>query len=185
MNEIHESGDVVFEARQLWRRMGANNISWINTVGLPLAAPVADYYMSRASTRPGEGAQLHLDGVCGPDEHKADVNDSAYIIASALNTLETALEFAEFKARAEARGAPGGGDGGIPYNTSAWRDAATRLAPSLPFDPATAFHPEFDGMAIKGFVAKQADTVMVSAEVALPSFEGAPQYLLSSRLSFG
>ena len=65
-NEIHESGDVVFEAQQHWRLTGRTNRSWVTAVGLPLASAVADYYVSRASTRPGS-TQLHMDAVCGPE----------------------------------------------------------------------------------------------------------------------
>ena len=84
LNEIHESGDVGFEAQQHWRQMGQRNMSWVREVGLPLAAGVADYYASRASRRSGSD-QLHMDAVGGPDEHNAAVNDSGYIIASAIN----------------------------------------------------------------------------------------------------
>ena len=52
LNEIHESGDVVFEAQQHWRQMGQpRNMTWVTEVGLPLASGVADYYASRASIR--------------------------------------------------------------------------------------------------------------------------------------
>jgi hypothetical protein len=152
-NEIHESADVVFEAQQHWRLMGSSNMTWVTAVGLPLASGVADYYASRVSTRPGSD-QLHMDAVCGPDEHNAAVNDSGYIIGSAITALNFAIELAELMAAA-------GEDSDGAYNTSGWKDVVKRLTPSLPYESALDFHPEFEGMPTKGFQAKQADTLML------------------------
>eukprot|EP01052_Picozoa_sp_SAG31_P007983 SAG31_NODE_393_length_16293_cov_15.804372_6_plen_409_part_00 len=149
LNEIHESGDVVFEAQQHWRQMGVKNLSWVKNVGLPLSSGVADYYASRTNVRRGSD-QLHMDGVCGPDEHNAAVNDSGYIIASAITTLKFAIELAELY-----------DSDGTGYNISGWKDVVKRLSPSLPYDPIDDMHPEFEGMARKGFQAKQADTLML------------------------
>ena len=163
VNEIHESGDIVFEAQQHWRLSGARNLSWVSAVGLPLASSVADYYASRASTRPGQGSQLHMDNVCGPDEHNAAVNDSGYIIASAITTINFAIELAEIHARhgsVDEQEAPA-------YNISGWKDTVARLAPSLPYDSTRSFHPEFEGMPLNGFQAKQADTLMLQYPLML------------------
>ena len=92
---------------------GKKNITWARAVGLPLAAAVADYYASRATSRQGDPDQhtLHLDNVMGPDEHHGAVNDSAYDNGGAVMALKFAIELvatlrahdiAEAEAEAEA-----------------------------------------------------------------------------------
>lgn len=154
--EIHGSGDVVFEAEQYWRLTGSSNLTWLEEIGLPLAAEVANYYAGRASARNGS-AQLHMDGVTGPDENHLQVNDSGYVIGVAITTLNFAAELAEIKARHLSRQ----GDPPPRYNVSWWKDVAQRLAPSLPYNSAQKFHPEFDGMSTAHFKTKQADTLML------------------------
>jgi trehalose/maltose hydrolase-like predicted phosphorylase len=190
-NEIHESGDVVFEAQQHWRLSGAHNLSWVDAVGLPLASQVADYYASRASVRPGAGAQLHMDSVCGPDEHNAAVNDSGYELrVTMITTLGlteiylrfsipllllmltrrsryiiastvTSLNFAIELAELKAATTSSVADTSSLYNVSGWKDVVRRLAPSLPYDTSRNFHPEFEHMPMADFQAKQADTLMM------------------------
>ena len=82
---------------------------------------------------------------------------NGYIIASAITTINFAIELAEIHAR---HGSVDEQETSA-YNISGWKDTVARLAPSLPYDSTRSFHPEFEGMPLNGFQAKQADTLML------------------------
>ena len=106
----------------------------------------------------GSGSdQLHFEAACGPDEHNVFVNDSAYLIGAAITAIEFAIELAHVAAVTDQ------------YNVSKWQDTIRRLSPSLPFDSARQFHPEFEGMdkSYDHFQAKQADTLMLQYPLML------------------
>ena len=157
VREIHIGADIVVTARRHWWQ--TRNLTWLREVGQPIAAAVADYYCSRTTASAALGAtggsrdrdrdrdsadQLSIAGVLGPDEHDDNVTDSTYTNAAAIAAIEFAVESSEA------------------LNLTVdplWRNTANRL--HIPFDATLNIHPEFVGMATKGFQGKQADTVML------------------------
>ena len=71
-----------------------------------------------------------MDAVCGPDEHNAAVNDSGYIIASAITTLNFAIELAELQEEDDAEEEDEREQG---YNISGWKDVVKRCVENVFF----------------------------------------------------
>ena len=103
-------------------------------------------------------------------EHNAAVNDSGYIIGSAITAIKFAIELAEFNASFDLSTrstSPQISSDRASRSIEVWRDTITRLSPSLPYDASKQFHPEFEGMPYSGFTAKQADTLMLQYPLML------------------
>lgn len=94
----------------------------------PLLVETARYWASRCHV--DHDGRAHIDGVIGPHEYHADVDDNAYTNIMARWNLRTAADVAE---RA-----------GVAIDeASRWRDLAGRIVDGL--DPATRRHEQFAG----------------------------------------
>ncbi|MGC5168827.1 carbohydrate-binding protein [Luteimicrobium sp. DT211] len=145
--EIHITGDVALAQWDYYQATG--DLGWLRDKGWPVLEGAAEYYASRAVTD-GDG-RYELKGVEGPDENHDNVNNSAYVNVSAITTLQIAEKAAGLLG---LEADPG------------WGAVATGLAQSIPFDPATNTHLEYDGY--NGATVNQADVVMLQYPWSYP-----------------
>jgi hypothetical protein len=138
--EIHITGDVALAQWDYYQATG--DLAWLRDKGWPVLEGAAQYYASRAVAT-GDG-RYELQGVEGPDENHDNVDNSAYVNVSAITTLQIADRAAGLL--------------GLDADP-AWAPVATGLAQSIPFDPATNTHLEYDGY--NGATVNQADVVML------------------------
>lgn len=143
--EIHIDSDVALAQWQYYEATG--DLKWLRTKGWPVIKAVARFWASRA-TPDGQGG-YDLNGVQSPDENHDNVNNSAYTNAGAISSLTTAATAAKLV-----------GEQPDPR----WAQVAGGL--SVPVDPATGVHQEFDGY--RGDTVNQADTVMLQYPLAYP-----------------
>ena len=102
------------------------------TVGLELLVPTARLWRSLGH-HDAEGA-FHIDGVTGPDEYTAIVDDNVYTNLMAQWNLRAAAEWcAKHRDEAEALGVD-------VEEEASWRDAANQMA--IPYDDALEVHPQ-------------------------------------------
>jgi alpha,alpha-trehalose phosphorylase len=102
------------------------------TVGLELLVPTARLWRSLGH-HDFEG-NFHIDGVTGPDEYTAIVDDNVYTNLMAQWNLRAAADWcAQFRDEAETLGVD------IEEEAS-WRDAAAKMA--VPYDDALEVHPQ-------------------------------------------
>jgi alpha,alpha-trehalose phosphorylase len=102
------------------------------TVGLELLVPTARLWRSLGH-HDAEGA-FHIDGVTGPDEYTAIVDDNVYTNLMAQWNLRSAAEWcARHRDEAEALGVD-------VEEEASWRDAANQMA--IPYDDALEVHPQ-------------------------------------------
>jgi acyl-homoserine-lactone acylase len=149
--EVHIAGDVANAVRQYFVFSGDDE--WLQRSGWPVVEGCAQYWASRArNIGDGTGSGYTLDGVMGPDESVWPVNSSAFTNAVAAQTLE-------FAAQAAPATAPRS-------QLAHWRQVASGLRKSIPFDAASQRHPEFDGY--DGGMIKQADTVLMQYPLEMP-----------------
>ncbi|MBD0737956.1 discoidin domain-containing protein [Streptomyces sp. CBMA29] len=143
--EIHIGSDVALAQWQYYQATG--DLTWLRTRGWPVIKSVAQFWASRV-TPDGQGG-YDLNGVQSPDENHDNVNNSAYTNAGAITVLRTAATAATLVGeQADPR----------------WAQVAGGL--SVPVDPATGVHPEFDGY--RGDTINQADTVMLPYPIGYP-----------------
>ena len=113
---VQATGDVEFE----------------RTVGLELLVPTARLWRSLGH-HDAEGA-FHIDGVTGPDEYTAVVDDNVYTNLMAQWNLRAAAEWcARHPDEADALGVDA-------EEEASWRDAASQMA--IPYDDALDVHPQ-------------------------------------------
>jgi alpha,alpha-trehalose phosphorylase len=111
------------------------------TVGLELLVPTARLWRSLGH-HDAEGA-FHIDGVTGPDEYTAIVDDNVYTNLMAQWNLRSAAEWcARHREEAEALGVD------IEEEAS-WRDAANQMA--VPYDDALEVHPQNEDFTRNAF----------------------------------
>ena len=102
------------------------------TVGLELLVPTARLWRSLGHHDP-EGA-FHIDGVTGPDEYTAVVDDNVYTNLMAQWNLRAAADWcARHRDEADALGVD-------VEEEASWRDAAASMA--IPYDDALEVHPQ-------------------------------------------
>ncbi len=146
--EIHVTADIALTQWQYFLSTGDKG--WLAREGWPVISAAATYWASRATV--GADGAMHLDGVTGPDEENADVNDEAYTDAAARLALLDAVQAAHTLGHTPP---------------SAWARVAAAIG-----QPTGAPVPEFAGYP--GSMVKQADVTLLQYPlgVALPA--GAP-----------
>jgi len=108
------------------------DLEFERTVGLELLVPTARLWRSLGH-HDAEGA-FHIDGVTGPDEYTAIVDDNVYTNLMAQWNLRAAAEWcARHPEEAEALGVDA-------EEEASWRDAASQMA--IPYDDALDVHPQ-------------------------------------------
>ena len=108
------------------------DLEFERTVGLELLVPTARLWRSLGH-HDAEGA-FHIDGVTGPDEYTAVVDDNVYTNLMAQWNLRAAAEWcARHPDEADALGVD-------PEEEASWRDAASQMA--IPYDDALDVHPQ-------------------------------------------
>jgi alpha,alpha-trehalose phosphorylase len=120
------------------------------TVGLELLVPTARLWRSLGH-HDAEGA-FHIDGVTGPDEYTAIVDDNVYTNLMAQWNLRAA---ADWCARHREEAAALGVD---VEEEASWRDAAATM--TVPYDETLQVHPQsedFTGKALWDFNATRED----------------------------
>ena len=102
------------------------------TIGLELLVPTARLWRSLGH-HDAEGS-FHIDGVTGPDEYTAIVDDNVYTNLMAQWNLRAAAEWcAKHRDEADALGVDA-------EEEASWRDAANTMA--IPYDDALDVHPQ-------------------------------------------
>jgi trehalose/maltose hydrolase-like predicted phosphorylase len=143
--EQHVSSDVALAQWQYFESTG--NKEWLKERGWPVLSAIATFWASRVV--PGSGGSYHIDGVTGPDEENADVNDEVYTNAAAATVLTDAVRAAKIVGIA----AP-----------PTWTRIASGLV--VPADPSLGIDPEFSGY--QGQLIKQADASMLEYPLGYP-----------------
>jgi trehalose/maltose hydrolase-like predicted phosphorylase len=136
--EVHVSSDIALAAWQYWLATGDR--AWLESTGWPVVAGIADFWVSRSHAN-ADGSRS-IDGVIPPDEYHERIDDSVYTNVAARDSLRIAGRMAALLGR------PADPD---------WTAVANTLR--VPFDAATAVHPEFAGY--KGDTVKQADVTLL------------------------
>jgi trehalose/maltose hydrolase-like predicted phosphorylase len=136
--EQHVTADIALAQWQYYLATGDQ--AWLERYGWPVLSQAAAFWASRVT--PAADGSYHIDGVTGPDEENADVDDEAYTNAAAKTILEDATD----AARVLGTHAP-----------ASWADISSKLV--VPEDPVTGIVPEFSGY--NGGLVKQADVTML------------------------
>jgi trehalose/maltose hydrolase-like predicted phosphorylase len=147
--ELHVTSDVALAQWQYYLATG--NRTWLAQKGWPVMAEAAAFWASRAVSE-ANGAAV-IEGVTGPDEENADVNNEIYTVVSAKETLLDAAR----AARVLGRSVP-----------PSWSRMASRLV--IPSGSAEAFQPEFAGY--DGQLVKQADVTLLGYPWQYPQAPG-------------
>lgn len=143
--EQHISSDVALAQWQYFEATGDKE--WLKERGWPVLSAIATFWASRVV--PGSGGSYHIDGVTGPDEENADVNDEVYTNAAAATVLTDAVRAAKIVGVAPP---------------AAWTRIASGLV--VPSDPTLGIDPEFSGY--QGQLIKQADASMLEYPLGYP-----------------
>lgn len=141
--EQHITADVALAQWQYYEATG--NRQWLATRGWPVIAAAAAFWASRAT--PGVDRSQHVDGVTGPDEENADVDDEVYTNAAAATVLRDATDAAHVL--------------GVPAPAT-WDQIADHLV--VPVDAGLGITPEFAGY--DGQMVKQADATLLEYPLA-------------------
>ncbi len=136
--EQHITADVALAQWQYFLATGDTH--WLAAQGWPVIAGAATFWASRVTV--GPGGTVHVDGVTGPDEEHANVDNEAYTVAAAAQTLTDATRAAHIL--------------GTPAPAT-WGSLARALTVAV--DPTTGTHPEFAGY--DGSMVKQADVTLL------------------------
>lgn len=146
LNEQHITADVALAQWQYYLATGDRK--WLAQRGWPVLSEAAAFWASRAT--PGPDHTYDIDGVTGPDEENADVNDEIYTNVAAKQTLEIAAR------AARVLGAP------VP---PAWPRIAAGIV--VPTGSTSDVQPELAGYG--GQLVKQADATLLEYPWAYPS----------------
>jgi len=146
--EQHVSADIALAQWQYFLATGDR--AWLARRGWPVLSQVAAFWASRVT--PGADGKYHINGVTGPDEENANVDDEAYTNVAAKSVLEDAT----LAARVLGVNAP-----------ALWASIASRIV--VPQDSARGIIPEFSGY--NGGLVKQADVTLLQYpwDDAMPS----------------
>jgi trehalose/maltose hydrolase-like predicted phosphorylase len=136
--EQHVTADIALAQWQYYLATGDK--VWLTRYGWPVLSQAAAFWVSRVT--PALDGSYHIEGVTGPDEENADVDDEAYTNAAAKMILGDATD----AARVLGTHAP-----------ASWAHISSHLV--VPEDPATGIVPEFAGY--NGGLVKQADVTML------------------------
>ncbi|SEG93240.1 Trehalose and maltose hydrolase (possible phosphorylase) [Actinacidiphila yanglinensis] len=136
--EDHVQSDIALAQWQYYQATG--DTGWLRSYGYPVIRDVAEFWASRV-TKDADGT-YHVNGVTGPDEYTAGVNDESATNAGAVIALRDAV------AAAKAAGAA---------PDPAWETVAAHLYVAT--DPDGS-HPEYAGYQDQP--VKQADTVLMT-----------------------
>ena len=136
--EDHLESDIALAQWQYYEATADK--AWLRGYGYPVLRDVAEFWAGRVTR--GSGGEYHIDGVTGPDEYTAGVNDESATNAGAIVSLRDAV------AAAQALGVPA---------DPAWSAIAAGIA--VPIGP-DGTHPEYAGYT--GETVKQADTVLMT-----------------------
>lgn len=136
--EDHLQSDIALAQWEYYEATGDRQ--WLADRGFPVIEQVADFWISRV--RLGKDGKYHIDGVTGPDEFTAGVNDESSTNAGAIMALRDAV----MAARALGR-----------RPNPQWSRVADNIAIMVSPDGS---HPEYRGYA--GQTVKQADTVLMT-----------------------
>ncbi|WP_194893174.1 NEW3 domain-containing protein [Catenulispora pinisilvae] len=136
--EDHLQSDISLAQWQYYQATGDK--AWLGSDGFPVIKDVAEFWTSRV--KKGSDGKYHIDGVTGPDEYTAGVNDESATNAGAIVALRDAV------AAAQALGvAP----------DPAWSAIAANVYVATDADGT---HPEYPGYTSQ--TVKQADTVLMT-----------------------
>ena len=136
--EQHVTSDIALAQWQYYEATGDK--TWLARRGWPLISQAATFWASRVVAAPD--GTYHIDGVTGPDEENADVNDEVYTNAAAV----TVLRDAALAARVLGHKVP-----------AIWTRLASRIV--VPTVPSSAVSQEFAGY--RGQLIKQADATLL------------------------
>ncbi len=136
--EDHLDSDIALAQWQYYEATGDRQ--WLIERGFPVIKDVADFWISRVTL--GADGKYHIDGVTGPDEFTANVNDESATNAGAIVALRAAV------AAAQAVGQ-------VP--NPQWSKVADNIYVAV---DANGTHPEYRGY--KDQTVKQADTVLMT-----------------------
>jgi len=143
--EQHVTADIALAQWQYYEATG--NKRWLAQHGWPVISQAATFWASRVVA--GAGGSYHIDGITGPDEENADVDDEVYTNAAAAATLRDAIEAARLlglKAPAD------------------WARIASGIV--VPTDRSPGITPEFAGYG--GQLIKQADATLLEYPLGRP-----------------
>ena len=136
--QAHLQSDIALAQWEYYEATGDQR--WLRTHGWPVIKALARFWASRVTAN--SDGSYSINQVDGADEYATDKNDNASTNAGAATTLRIATRAAALVgAQAPAR----------------WSGIAEHLR--IPYDSATATHPEYAGYA--GQKIKQADTVLM------------------------
>lgn len=136
--EDHLQSDIALAQWQYYEATGDRQ--WLALRGYPVIKEIADFWISRVKL--GSDGKYHIDGVTGPDEFTAGVNDESLTNASAIITLRNAVSAATAL--------------GLEPNPK-WTSVADKIYVAV--DPDGS-HPEYQGYTNE--TVKQADTVLMT-----------------------
>ncbi len=136
--EDHLQSDVSLAQWQYYEATGDH--AWLASYGYPVIEDVAEFWASRATM--GADGKYHINGVTGPDEYTAGVNDESATNAGAMVALRDAVTAAQAL--------------GITPNPI-WSTIADDLF--IAVDP-DGTHPEYPGYTDQ--TVKQADTILMT-----------------------
>jgi trehalose/maltose hydrolase-like predicted phosphorylase len=136
--EDHLESDIALAQWQYYEATG--DTAWLRSDGYPVLRDVAEFWASRATL--GSDGKYHINGVTGPDEYTAGVNDESATNAGAVIALRDATAAARVIGAAPDPG---------------WTSIADLIA--VPVDQDGS-HPEYAGYT--GETVKQADTVLMT-----------------------
>ena len=118
-------------------------------VGAEMYVETARFWLSLGSYANGDGAHFYLNGVTGPDEYTALVNNNFFTNAMARNNLRCAADVVERLARErpEAHRALLEKTGLEAHEVSHWRQAADKML--IPYDERLGIHLQDDSFLDK------------------------------------
>ena len=138
--EQHITADVALAQWQYFLATG--NRQWLRRSGWPVLREAARFWAGRAVA--GAQGTYHINNVMGPDENRANVNDSSYTNVAAARTLQFATAAAtEVGARAPRL----------------WRTIAAGLIAAAPYDRHLGVYRE--DASYHGETVKQGDVIML------------------------
>lgn len=106
VREIHINGDVSLAMWQVWQ--ATHDIEWLGRIGWPVISGIAEFWASRLTAGPGGNlSNVSLIDAGGPDESNSHALDNTYDLASALHSLQHAVDAAKLLAQAGTKTAIG------------------------------------------------------------------------------
>jgi alpha,alpha-trehalose phosphorylase len=133
---FHVNADIADAVRRYMIATGDDDFE--RDFGLELLVETARLWASLGAMRPD--GRFYIDGVTGPDEYSAVVDNNVYTNLMAQANLRAAADSAERQPK-RAKELDVDGD-----ETAAWRDAAERM--HVPYDERLKVHPQDQGFTL-------------------------------------